>query len=269
MRLDLLATVCAVLGAACYSGSRAARDANIAWRGHARVELEGRLGEPRAVEPQPDGTALLRWTRTGQRIIELPSGSLDVNVTPTSFDLRAEARPGRVERYEYDLASAVVDPAGTVLRFDSSWLVAGIPRGLNLRMGVVFGLHAGPGWLDDAATARPSLGIYLGGMIGPRLALLGAYSFVNGKDVDGAAMGHSWAFAAQYWPAARLAVRAGPAMVLDLDPGLEDPALSAGVIGAVSYALVRAGSFVLDLRFDATLSPSAAFGTLGVGVNVN
>ena len=40
-------------------------------------------------------------------------------------------------------------------------------------------------------------------------------------------------------------------------------------IGAPSYALVRSGSFVLDLRFDATLSTAAAFGTLGVGVNAN
>jgi hypothetical protein len=268
MRLHLLTSVCAVIGTACYSGSRAAPDVNTAWRGHARVELEARLGEPLAVLPQPDGTSLLRWIRQGQHI-ELPSGSLDVNVTPTSFDVRAEARPGRVESYEYDVASAVIDPGGTVLRFDSSWLAAGMPSGLNLRTSVVSGLHAGPGWLNDAATPMPSLGLYLGGMIGPRLALLGAYAFVNGKDADSFAMGHSWAFAAQYWPAARLAVRAGPAMVLDLDPGLKDPTLSLGAIGALSYALVRSGSFVLDLRFDATLSTSAAFGTLGVGVNVN
>ncbi|HWN69411.1 MAG TPA: hypothetical protein VNM90_17340 [Haliangium sp.] len=269
MRIHLLTSVCAVMGAACYSGSRAAPDVNAAWRGHARVELDARLGEPRAAQPQPDGTTLLRWTRTGQRVVELPSGSLDVNVTSTSFDVRAEVRPGSVEGYEYDVASAVVDPDGRVLRFDSSWLVAGMPSGLNLRTGVVFGLHGGAGWLNDATSPMPSLGLYLGGMIGPRLALLGAYAFVNGKDVDGFAMGHSWAFAAQYWPAARLAVRAGPAMVLDLDPGLDDPTLSPGVIGALSYALVRAGSFVLDLRFDATLSTSSAFGTLGVGVNVN
>jgi hypothetical protein len=268
MRLHLLACLCAVLGAACYSASRAARDVNAAWRGHGRVELEARLGEPRAVLPQPDGTSLLRWTRKGQHV-ELPSGSLDVDVTSTSFDVRAELQPGIVESYEYDVASAVIDPGGTVLRFDSSWLVAGIPTGLNLRTGVVFGLHAGPGWLDDAGSPMPSLGLYLGGMLGPRLALLGAYAFVNGKDDDGFAMGHSWALGAQYWPTARLAVRAGPAMVLDLDPGLEDPALSPGAIGALSYALVRSGSFVLDLRFDATLSTSAAFGTLGVGVNAN
>lgn len=269
MRLPLLISItCALIGAACYSGSRAAPAVNAAWRGHARAEIEARLGAPRAIVPQPDGTSLLRWTREG-RHIELPSGSLDLEVTPTSFDLRAEARPGRVERYEYDVASAVVDPGGAVLRFDSAWLVAGIPPGLNLRTGVVFGLHAGAGRLDDAATPMPSLGLYLGGMLGPRLALLGAYSFVNGKDAGRAAMGHSWALAAQYWPTARFAVRAGPAMVLDLDPGLEDPALSPGAVGALSYALVRAGSFVLDLRVDATLSTSAAFATLGLGVNVN
>lgn len=268
MRIYLLISVCAVAGAACYSGSRAAPDVNAAWRGHARVEIEARLGKPAQVLPQSDGTSLLRWTRKG-RHITLPSGSFDLDVTPTSFDLRAEATPGSVERYEYELASAMIDPGGTVLQFDSSWLVAGIPRGLNLRTGVVFGLHGGAGWLDNAATPMPSLGVYLGGMIGPRLALLGAYSFVNGKGADGYAMGHSWAFAVQYWPAARLAVRAGPAMVLDLDPGLENATLSPGAIGALSYALVRAGSFVLDVRLDVTQSTTAAFGTLGIGVNVN
>lgn len=268
MRLHLLASLAAVLGAACYSGARATPTVNAAWRGHARAELEARLGPPRAAQPRPDGTLLLRWIRHG-RHIRLPGGSLSVDVTPTSFDLRAEARPGAVEGYQYHLASAVVDPGGAVLRFDSSWLAAGIPADLNLRTGVVLGLHAGPGWFRDATTPMPSLGLYLGGMIGPRTALLGTYAFVNGRAPGGAAMGHSWAFAVQYWPDARFAVRAGPAMVLDLDPGLRDPTLSAGVVGALSYALVRSGSFVLDLRLDATVAPSTAFGVLGLGVNMN
>ena len=236
------------------------------WRGHARGEIEATLGAPAAVDAQPDGTSRLRWMGKGTNIT-LPSGRLDFEVTPTSFDLQAEARPGTVEHYEYVTASAVVDPAGTVLSFDASWLAAGIPRGANVRTGAIFGLHGGAGMLDDATSPLPSLGLYLGGMIGPRLALLGAYGFVNGTGDAGHAMGHSWAIAVQHWPIARLAVRAGPALVLDLDPGLVDPALSPGAIGAVSYALVRAGSFVLDARFDATVSTAAPFGTVGNGVN--
>ena len=58
-------------------------------------------------------------------------------------------------------------------------------------------------------------------------------------------------------------------MVLDLEPGLEDAALSPGGVGALSFALVRSGSFVLDARLDMTVSTSAAFGLVGVGVNVN
>jgi hypothetical protein len=45
--------------------------------------------------------------------------------------------------------------------------------------------------------------------------------------------------------------------------------LSPGAVGAVSYAVVRAGSFVLDVRFDATLSTKTAFGMFGIGANVN
>lgn len=266
MRLLLL--VGCLVTSGCYSGSRAAQDINVMWRGHARGELEARIGVPAAVVAQPDGTSLLRWMGKGSHIT-LPSGRLDVRVTPTSFDLDAEARAGSVERYEYEMASAVIDPAGAVVRLDSSFLVAGIPAGTNVRTGAIFGFHAGAGIVADATSPMPSLGVYLGGMIGPRLALLGAYSFVNGKGDAGYAMGHAWAFAVQHWPMARLAVRAGPALVIDLEPGLTDPALSPGGVGAVSYALVRAGSFVLDARLDATVSTGVAFGTFGIGVNVN
>lgn len=114
----------------------------------------------------------------------------------------------------------------------------------------------------------PSLGLYMGGMIGPRTALLGSYSFVNGRGDDGGAMGHAWAFAIQYWPEARVNVRGGGAMVLD-DTNASGARLSPGAVGAVSYAVVRAGSFVLDARFDATVSTKTAFGMFGIGVNVN
>jgi hypothetical protein len=265
----LLPLACLALVSACYDGARAARDLNPYWRGHARVELEARLGTPSEAQPQADGTTLLRWTRRSRRVEKLPSGGFDLKVTENSVDLYAEVRPGEVKDVEYTMATAVVDPQGTVLRFDSGWLAAGIPRGLNVRTGAIFGLHGGMGRLDDAATALPGVGVYVGGMLGPRLALLGAYAFVNGSDDGEHVHGHSWALAVQYWPATRLAVRAGPAMVLDTDPGLANPTIAPGVVGALSFAVIRSGSFVLDLRFDATVSTQGAFGMLGVGVNVN
>ncbi len=256
-------------GVGCYSGPRAARDINVAWQGHARVELEARLGVPTAIAGQPDGASALRWTRRGHDVQSLPSGHLNVEVTPTSFHLDAAARPGEVRAYDFDIASALVDPGGRVVRFESGSIAAGIPAGMNARTGVVFGLSLGMGRLDDASTPLPSLSTYIGGMIGPRLALVGAYTFVNGSASGEYVHGHSWAFAAQYWPTVRLSLRAGPAMVIDVDAMPGNAAIRPGGAGAASFAVVRAGSFVLDLRFDATVSTSSAFGMLGVGVNVN
>jgi hypothetical protein len=266
MRIHLLLLVST---AACYSGARAAPDVDAAWRGHMRGELEAKLGAPASTQPQPDGTSALAWVRHGIDIRSLPSGSLDLHVTPTSISFNAAAQPGVVEKYSYTSAAAVVDPSGRVLQFDSDLLAAGIPAGLNLRTGLVMGLHAGFGALGDATTPFPSGGAYIGGMIGPRLGLVGVYQFVNGKDSSGFAMGHAWGFAVQHWPAARVAIHAGPALVLDLKPGLKDAGLSPGVVGGGSFAFVRVGSLVLDIRLDATASTRAAFGTLGVGVNVN
>lgn len=269
MRLHLLTLTWIVTSTACYTGHRAARDVNLAWRGHARVDLEARLGTPRESAPQPDGTTLVRWSRGGHRNIALPGGSFALDVSPTSFAAHAELRAGSVEAFEYDVAAALLDPNGTVLSFDSGWLAAGIPHGMNARTGIVFGLHGGAGRLDDASTLMPSLGAYIGGMLTADVALLGAYAFVNGKSGDELVQGHSWGLALQYWPTARFNVRAGPAMVIDTDPEPGNASLAPGGIGAASFAVVRAGSFVLDVRFDATVSTASAFGTLGIGVNVN
>ena len=263
MRLHMLLLIVASTG--CYTGPRAARDVNLAWRGHPRVELDTRLGAPREMTPQADGTTLVRWTRRGHRNIEIPVGSFGVNLTPTQVDMNVELRPGTVAGFEFELATAVLDPNGTVLAFDSAWLAAGIPDGMNARTGIVFGLHGGFGGLDDASTPMPSLGAYIGGMLTGQVALLGAYAFVNGKSGEEFVQGHSWGLALQYWPTARFNVRAGPAMVLNTDP----VGLAPGGIAAASFAVLRAGSFVLDVRLDTTVSTASAFGTLGVGVNLN
>src|SRR5665647_3811082 len=165
MRLHLLSLACIVTSTACYTSTRAARDVNLAWRGHARIELDTRLGAPRVSEPRPDGTTHLRWSHRGHTHVELPSGSFGLDLTPNHFDAHAELRPGIVEAVEYDIASALIDPNGTVLAFDSGWLAAGIPGGMNARTGIIFGLHGGFGRIDDASTPMPSLGAYIGGML--------------------------------------------------------------------------------------------------------
>jgi hypothetical protein len=264
-----LALVLAVLGTGCYAETSAAREVNLAWRGHARVEIEARLGTPTMAAPLADGNTLLRWRYHGRNIERLPGGDFNLKLTRTSIDLRAELRPGVMRDVEYDVATAVVDSRGTVMQLDTSWLAAGIPRGLNLRTGGIFGLHGGLSSLDDARTPLPYLGIYLGGMLGPRLALLGAYTFANGKNGDEWVHGHAWAIALQYWPTARLSVRVGPAIVADVDPGPDRVHAALGAVGAVSFAVIRAGSFVLDLRLDVTGSTGGLFGGLGLGVHLN
>ena len=271
MRLHVL-LLAAWCGAGCYSGARAARDVNPAWRGHARSTLEARLGSPRVVAGE-GGTTRLSWIRRGHDVT-LPSGRLalrdGIGPTGASVDVDAALRPGSVRAYEYEIAAATVDAAGTVLAFDSVRLAAGIPRGLNLRTGVLFGLHGGMSRLDAAAGPMPGLGVYIGGMLGPRLGLVGAYSFVNGRARgDDYVQGHAWGVAAQYWATPRVSVRAGPALVLDVDPEPGSLELAPGLMSALSVALVRAGSFVLDVRADATLSTASATGMVGLGVHVN
>jgi hypothetical protein len=154
-----------------------------------------------------------------------------------------------------------------VLEFDGAF-AAGFPSGLNVRTGLVMGLTAAAGAFANATTPMPSVSVYIGGMIGPRLALIGSYQFVNAKGTDDYAMAHAWSFGVQHWPAARLAVRALAAAVVDIEPN-ESASFGPGATAGVGYALVRSGSFVLDLRVDGIFSTQAALGLAGIGVNVN
>jgi hypothetical protein len=256
--------------AGCYSGSRAAGDVNAAWRGHARVDVEAKLGAPTAVVAQADGTSVLAWSRTGINVASLPSGSLRVDITPASFDFHAEAQPGVVEKYQFDVAKALVDRNGMLVRFESETLAAGIPKRANIHTGIIYGASPAFGFHKCSMRHwRPSLGAYMGGMIGPRTALLGAYQFVNAGCEDGSPVGHTWAFAVQYWPLARLNIRGGAGMVLDDAVWLREARLSPGILAAASFAVLRVGSLVVDVRFDSTVSTKTAFGMFGVGVNVN
>lgn len=261
--------VLTLLATGCYTVRRAAPDINTAWRGRARASLEARIGPATQQAQQADGNLALRWVGHGVNIKSLPSAYLDLKISPTSFSIDAEAKAGEVEKYEYTRALALVAPNGTLLEIDAAF-AAGFPSGTNARTGLVMGLTAGMGSFSDASTPIPSVGVYIGGMIHPRLALIGTYNFVNAKDSQaGYAMGHAWGFGVQYWVASRLTLRGAPAAVLDLEPGLDDATFAPGATVGVGYAIVRSGSFVLDLRADAFLSTSAVFGMAGIGVNVN
>lgn len=266
--------ICLVF-AGCYSGARASRDINATWRGRAVTELQARWGTG-DVAATPTGQTVTWWRTSTHVTLPSISGHLDAGgvVEPGGgeghLDAAIDAKRGEIWKTRTDLV-ATIDASGRVVDIvgPTLYLGKGPPRGTNLRWGTILGFHAGLGGLDDATSPYPSLGLYIGGMIGPRLGLTGNYAFVNGSSDDGAAMGHAWSFGVQYWPAERVWLRAAPAMVLTLDPGLEDPALQPGIATGASYALVRGRVFVLDLRFDAIAATSSTFGSVGIGVNVN
>lgn len=250
------------LVSACYHGDAATRDVNAAWRGRTRAEIEATWGRPAGSNAT---TAAWSYTTTH---IELPSAAAAIAITPTSVDVDAAARPGEIWKTS-TTASAEFDASGRIVDVRGPSLHWGAPRDENLRWGTIFGFHAGMGRLDQTSTPLPSGGLYIGGMLGPRMGLVGTFSMVSGTGDSGGAIGFGWGLGLQYWPLTRLSVRAGPAFVLAWDPGFNDASPNVGGNGAVSYAIVRTRVFVLDLRLDATVASSVAFGSLGVGVNVN
>ncbi len=251
-----------MIAGGCYHGERATVDVNAAWQGRTRAEIESAWGTP----ARASATAAA-WSFTTTHV-ELPSGAASVSLTPTSVDIAAIARPGVVEKTE-NFASAMFDASGTITQVTGPSLHWGPPREENMRWGTIFGIHVGMGRLDNTSTPLPSGGLYIGGMLGPRLGLVGQFSMVSGSDDAGGAIGFAWGMGLAYWPMTRLSVRAGPAAVLALDPGFANAGFGVGGNGAVSFAVIRTRVFVLDVRFDATIASSAAFGSLGVGVNVN
>jgi len=251
---------------ACYGGKRASRDVNLAWQGHSRGEIEARWGTPTTVRREGADTLLI-WTRTGHRI-RLPSGSASVEIGPGVIDVQGEFSAGAILKTKRHVI-ARVDQRGIITGLRGYSLRRGAPPELNLRWGVVLGGHVGMGRLDDTADALPSGGLYIGGMLSRTVALVGTYSMAAGKDEPGGAMAFGWGLGVQTWVSARAWLRAGPAMVLAFDPGFNNAGLEPGVAVGGSYAIVRSGNFVLDLRVDLTGGTSTSFGTVGLGVNLN
>jgi hypothetical protein len=254
------------LGGGCYSGERAVRDVNAAWSGRTRAAIEARWGTPAAVEVHGSATAL-RWSHTRQHLA-LPEAEAELTIERDRVEGMVALQPGAVWHSSTEVV-ALVDASDTVTSVHGPSLRWGPPNDANLRWGTILGLHVGMGRLDDTSTPLPSGGLYIGGMLGPRLGLVGAFTLVSGKGDAGGAMGFAWSVGATWWLSTRVSVRGGPALVLAFDPGFDNAGLGPGLTGSASVALVKAGTFVLDLRVDVTAAASVAFGNMGIGVNLN
>ncbi len=257
-----------ILGAVvgCYTAAPATRDVNAAWRGLAASELEVRWGSP-ADRGTEGSVSVLHWSHDNLHV-ELPSASGAVSVGPGHVAAAGEFQSGAIWHTSTD-AVALVQPSGVIDHVEGASLRWGPPNGANLHWGTIFGAHVGLGRLDTTGTPLPSGGVYIGGMLGPALGLVGTFSLVAGSAAAGGALGFAWGVAAQWWPVNRLWVRAGPALLLTLDPGFVNTKLHPGVTAGASYAVIKVGTLALDLRLDLNAGPSTTFGTLGVGINLN
>ncbi len=268
--------------AGCYTGAPANRDVATAWQQRTRAEIEGRWGPP-AASDRRDAASLETWTFNRVHFV-LPGGSATVAVRPVTVDaaagpvalhaqgnlleLAASVHPGAII-HSTTSAVALVDPAGVVTRVDGAALHWGPPNDVNLHWGTIFGAHVGLGRLDTASSPLPAGSAYVGGMLGPTLGLVGVFDLAAGSSDQGSAMGLGAGIAAQWWPVNRLWLRAGPAMLLTFDPGFTNAALRPGVTAGASYAIIKVGVLALDLRFELDAGSSTAFGSAGIGINVN
>jgi hypothetical protein len=258
--------VTSICMSACYSGAEATRDVNLAWQGRSRAELEDRWGAP-ADSGTAGNLGMMHWSHVNTHV-ELPSGGGSVAITPTRFDIDAAFRPGEVWHTTTGVA-ALIDATNTITRVEGASLRWGPPNDANLHWGAIFGMHVGLGRLDTTPTPLPSGNLYIGGMLGPTLGLVGTTSMVAGLASAGGAMAFGWGIGAQWWPINRLWVRGGPALLLVSDPGFNNTRLRPGVATGASYAFVKVGRFALDLCLDLTAGPSTVFGSVGVGANLN
>lgn len=250
----------------CYSGRQVTPDINVAWKQHKASEIHADWGTPSTV--RADGTGSVHVWTIKHRHYQLPTLRARLNVGPDGLDAYGEARAGKKWTTSTDV-NVHVDASGLITHVEGPSLRWGPPDDANMRWGLLLGMHAGMGRLDDTSTPLPSGGLYIGGMLDPTLGLVGSYSFTSGSDDAGGAIGMSWALGPQWWPDTRLSLRAGPAMILAFNPGFEDVGLEAGINGGASYALIRSGTFTLDVRLDLTAGSSTRFGNVGIGVNLN
>ena len=197
-----------------------------------------------------------------------PNGGATIHARATLIEAAASFHPGGLVKVT-TAAVASIDPADRVAAIDGAALHWGPPNDANLHWGTIFGAHVGLGRLDTTGTPLPSGGAYVGGMLAPAFGLAGVYELAAGTSGGGSAMGMAAGVAAVWWPVNRFALRAGPALLLAFDPGFTDARLRPGAVAGASYAVIKVGALAIDLRLDVAAGPSTAFGTAGVGINVN
>ena len=256
--------------AGCFTGAPAERAVDVAWLGRTRAEIVDRWDAP-AGQSRDGANEVLHWSFETTHV-ELPTGGAAIAVhrgpNGGSFDATAVFRPGAVWQTTTE-AAALVDPGGLIARVEGASLHWGPPNDANLHWGTIFGIHAGMGRLDTTPTPLPSGNVYIGGMLGPTLGLVGTAALVAGTSDAGGAIALAGGVALQWWPVNRLWVRAGPAMMLTLDPGFNNAALRPGLTTGASYAFVKIGRFAVDVCLDVTVGTSSTFGSLGFGANLN
>ena len=270
--------------AACYTHAPANRDVQASWRGRTHDEIVDRWGSP-ATHASAGPADVNVWSFSTTHI-SLPELNLAIAARPVAAsprvevpgatgvvavqapDVAASFRPGAIWRTTTE-AAAFVEPSGIISSVEGAALHWGPPNDVNLHWGTIFGAHVGMGRLDSTPTPLPSGGAYIGGMLDPTHGLVGTFSLVAGTSDSGSAMGLAGGIAAQWWPINRLWLRGGPALLLAFDPGFANARLRPGVTVGASYAVIKVGTFAIDARFDLNAGPSTAFGTLGVGVNLN
>lgn len=264
---------------ACYTGTAANRDVSMAWRGHARAELVDRWGAPAQQQGPVDV-----WTFQTERV-ELPDFAASLHpvaavahvdgpgVTGTGVvqgtALDVAWHPGEILRVHHSAAALLDASRATVVDVQGEALHWGPPNDANLHWGTLLGAHVGMGLAGSTGTPLPSGQLYVGGMLTPVVGLVGSYSFVSATGDAGAVIDQAAGIAAQYWPATRLALRAGPALILASHPGVTDFALKPGASVGASYAAIKVGTLALDVYADVCGGPGVAFGSLGVGINLN
>ena len=281
MRLAVVLGFGLALGG-CYTGAAANRDVAAAWRGRTRAEMTDRWGAPAQQQAAGPNAVAVWGYQTTQ--VELPDFHADVHpvaavahvdgpgvtgaavVQGTGLDVAWH--PGEILRIHHE-AAALVAPDGVVADVQGETLHWGPPNDANIHWGTIFGAHVGMGTADKAGSPLPSGQLYIGGMVTPTLGLVGSYSFVAASGDAGAAIDQAASFGVQYWPVTRVALRAGPAMLLASDPGMTNFRLRPGASVGASYAAIKIGRLALDLYADASGGPGVLFGSLGVGINLN
>src|SRR5690554_2036111 len=158
--LTLACLAAAGLASACYHGDRASRGINDSWKGRSAAELEASWGPPSERE-QSGPVSTLRFRHTSRHVETLPAARASLGIGPDGLDAFGEIRSGTTSESSTTV-TALVDAHGKLLSVRGPSLRWGASKDANLRYGLIMGMHAGMGRLDDTGSPLPSGGLYIG-----------------------------------------------------------------------------------------------------------